>query len=69
MLHHSKIYQETSYIWILPIHQLPPKLITPAAIGGLLWKISPQVPFMTAEVIGLLGTFMFIMTDEDRYAS
>jgi MFS family permease len=44
--------------------------ITPAAaIGGLLWKIAPQVPFVTAGVIGLVGTVVFIMTVEERYAS
>ena len=44
--------------------------ITPAAaIGGLLWKIAPQVPFITAGVIGLAGTLVFIMTVEERYAS
>ena len=32
--------------------------ITPAAaIGGLLWKIAPQVPFFTAGAIGVIGTF------------
>jgi len=44
--------------------------ITPAAaIGGLLWKIAPQVPFVTAGLIGLVGTVVFIMTVEERYAS
>jgi MFS family permease len=44
--------------------------ITPAAaIGGLLWKISPQVPFVVAGVIGLVGTLVFILTVEERYAS
>ena len=43
--------------------------ITPAAvIGGLLWKIAPQVPFVTAGLIGLVGTLVFIMTVEERYA-
>ena len=44
--------------------------ITPAAaIGGLLWRVAPQVPFVTAGFIGLLGTLVFIMTVEERYAS
>ena len=44
--------------------------ITPAAaIGGLLWKIAPQVPFITAGVIGLIGTIVFAVTVEERYAS
>ena len=44
--------------------------ITPAAaIGGLLWKISPQVPFVVAGVIGLVGTLVFTLTVEERHAS
>ena len=44
--------------------------ITPAAaIGGLLWKIAPQVPFVTAGIIGLVGTIVFALTVEERYAS
>jgi hypothetical protein len=44
--------------------------ITPAAvIGGVLWKIAPQVPFITAGVIGLIGTIVFAATVEERYAS
>jgi MFS family permease len=44
--------------------------ITPAAaIGGLLWKINPQVPFFLAGIIGLLGTVVFLATVEERYAS
>jgi len=44
--------------------------ITPAAaIGGLLWKIAPPTPFITASVIGLIGMFVFAATVEERYAS
>ena len=44
--------------------------ITPAAaIGGLLWKIAPQVPFVTAGVIGIIGTIVFAATVEERFAS
>jgi MFS family permease len=44
--------------------------ITPAAaIGGLLWKIAPPVPFLTAAVIGIIGMFVFAATVEERYAS
>jgi len=44
--------------------------ITPsAAIGGLLWKFAPQVPFIIAGVIGLAGTLVFAATVEERYAS
>lgn len=44
--------------------------ITPAAaIGGLLWNYSPDVPFVTAGVIGLLGTIVFVATVEERFAT
>jgi len=44
--------------------------ITPAAvIGGFLWKITPEVPFMIAAAIGLLGTLIFALTVEERFAS
>ena len=44
--------------------------ITPAAaIGGLLWKIAPQVTFFTAGAIGFIGTFVFAATVEEQYAS
>lgn len=44
--------------------------ITPsAAIGGLLWKLSPEVPFITAGIIGIIGTLVFAATVEERYAS
>ncbi len=44
--------------------------ITPAAlIGGLLWSIAPQVPFVVAGVIGLVGTVVFVVTVEEKYAS
>jgi len=37
--------------------------ITPAAaIGGLLWKYSPQTPFLIAGIFGIAGTFIFIAT-------
>ncbi|MBC7929853.1 MAG: MFS transporter [Rubrivivax sp.] len=44
--------------------------ITPsAAIGGLLWSVAPQAPFITAGVIGIIGTFVFAATVEEQYAS
>lgn len=44
--------------------------ITPAAaIGGLLWQISPNVPFVAAGVIGIIGTLVFAATVEERFAS
>ena len=43
--------------------------ITPAAaVGGLLWKVEPQAPFITAGVIGVVGTIVFAATVEERYA-
>jgi MFS family permease len=37
--------------------------ITPAAfIGGLLWKVSPQTPFVIAGMFGIAGTFIFAAT-------
>jgi len=44
-------------------------VITPAAaIGGLLWKVSPQTPFKVAGVFGVAGTFIFIATVRERFA-
>lgn len=43
--------------------------ITPAAaIGGLLWRIAPEVPFVLAGIIGLIGTLVFAVTVEEKYA-
>lgn len=44
--------------------------ITPAAaVGGLLWKVEPQATFITAGIIGVVGTVVFAATVEERYAS
>jgi MFS family permease len=44
--------------------------VTPAAaIGGWLWNVAPQTPFIAASVIGLIGVFVFAATVEERYAS
>ncbi len=44
--------------------------ITPAAaIGGVLWGVAPQLPFIVAGIIGLIGTLVFAATVEERYAS
>lgn len=44
--------------------------ITPAAaIGGLLWRFGPEIPFIVAGIIGLIGTVVFALTVEERYAS
>jgi len=43
--------------------------ITPAsAIGGLLWGIRPQIPFLGAGLIGIVGTFLFAATVDDKHA-
>jgi hypothetical protein len=44
--------------------------ITPAAfVGGVLWKLAPEVPFITAGVIGLVGTIVFAATVDEHYAA
>ena len=44
--------------------------ITPAsAIGGLLWKVAPQTPFVIAGGFGIVGTFVFLLTVRDRHAA
>ena len=44
--------------------------ITPAAaIGGLLWNVAPQTPFVVAGAFGVIGTFVFIVTVRDRLAT
>ena len=40
-----------------------------AAIGGLLWRIAPETPFLVAGFVGLIGAFVFAVTVEERYAS
>jgi MFS family permease len=41
--------------------------ITPAAaVGGLLWKVSPQTPFVVAGVFGVVGSFVFMATIRDN---
>ena len=43
--------------------------IAPAAfVGGLLWEIAPQTPFVTAGVVGITGVIVFALTVEERYA-
>jgi MFS family permease len=44
--------------------------IAPAAFaGGLLWKVDPAVPFLAAGAVGLVGTVLFALTVEERYAA
>lgn len=43
--------------------------IAPAAfIGGLLWRTSPAIPFVTAGLVGLVGTAVFALTVDERHA-
>ena len=43
--------------------------IAPAAtVGGLLWQVSPTLPFLMAGAIGLMGVLLFTLTVEERYA-
>jgi MFS family permease len=44
--------------------------ITPAsAIGGLLWKVRPEIPFVTAGLIGVAGTLLFAVTVDEQHTS
>lgn len=44
--------------------------IAPAAtVGGLLWKVTPTLPFALAGTIGLMGTLLFAITVEERHAA
>lgn len=44
--------------------------ITPAAaIGGLLWKVTPQTPFFLAGIFGIAGAFIFIATVREQSAN
>src|SRR5467141_365884 len=43
--------------------------ITPAsAIGGLLWKVRPEIPFVSAGFIGVAGTLLFAVSVEEQHA-
>jgi len=44
--------------------------ITPAsAIGGLLWKVGPSLPFIVAAAIGVIGTVLFTATVREPEAA
>ena len=44
--------------------------IAPAAfIGGLLWEVTPALPFWMAGLIGLVGVVVFAITVEEHYAA
>jgi MFS family permease len=43
--------------------------ITPAAaVGGLLWNLTPQMPFLIAGAFGAVGTFLFLATVREQPA-
>jgi len=42
--------------------------IAPAAlVGGVLWKVSPAVPFLLAGAIGAVGVLLFTLTVDERH--
>jgi MFS family permease len=44
--------------------------IAPAAtVGGALWSVSPELPFVMAGAIGVVGTVLFALTVEERHAA
>ncbi|MGH9938363.1 MAG: MFS transporter, partial [Blastocatellia bacterium] len=44
--------------------------VTPAAaVGGLLWKLTPEAPFIIAGAVGVIGVAVFASTVEERYAA
>jgi MFS family permease len=44
--------------------------IAPAAfVGGVLWNVTPALPFWMAGAIGLIGVVVFAATVDERYAS
>jgi MFS family permease len=44
--------------------------IAPAAfIGGLLWRLTPSLPFWVAGAIGVVGVVVFTATVEEEYAA
>jgi MFS family permease len=43
--------------------------ITPAAIvGGAFWSVTPALPFLVAGAVGSVGTALFALTVQERYA-
>ncbi|MFN2398975.1 MAG: MFS transporter [Gemmatimonadaceae bacterium] len=52
------LYQLVRSVWIAPS----------AAVGALLWRVSPPLPFLFAGVIGLIGTIVFALTVKEEHA-
>jgi len=43
--------------------------IAPAAfVGGLLWRVTPALPFHVAAVFGFVGALLFLLTVDDAHA-
>jgi MFS family permease len=43
--------------------------ITPASvIGGMLWGVRPEIPFLAAGLIGVAGTLLFAVSVEEQHA-
>jgi hypothetical protein len=40
-----------------------------SAIGGLLWRVRPEIPFVTAGLIGIAGTLLFAVSVEEQHDS
>lgn len=40
-----------------------------ASVGGLLWTLAPQTPFIVAGIIIIIGTIVFAITVEEQDAS
>jgi MFS family permease len=40
-----------------------------AAVGGLLWKVAPEAPFIVAGAVGVIGVAVFALTVEEHYAT
>ena len=43
--------------------------IAPAAfVGGLLWRVTPALPFHVAAAVGAVGVVVFSMTVDEAHA-
>jgi hypothetical protein len=40
-----------------------------AAVGGSLWKLAPETPFVAGGIVGVAGTPVFDATVEEQYTS
>jgi MFS family permease len=40
-----------------------------AAVGGLLWKVAPEAPFIVAGAVGVIGVAVFASTVEEGYTT